>query len=120
MDKNKKINREIIPNKNIRRVPKEENKNDNLRENEYNNYNNNKRKSKAYDLLYKFKEIKKKQKNTKKDVYKLNVRQGTSWNQEFVNCIIPRKKYGFIRGFAYYIRLLKNMCFILLGKNNKF
>ena len=96
LDKNKKINREIIPNKNIRRIPKEENKNDNLRENEYNNYNSNKRKSKAYDLLYKFKEIKKKQKNTKKDVYKLNVRQGTSWNQEFVNCIIPRKKYGFI------------------------
>ena len=95
-EKSKRTNKKIIINNNKRRVPKEENKNDNIGEEEYKKYKYNKTKRKEYDLLHKFKEIKKKKIKPKKEVYKLNVRQSTSWNQDFVNFVIPRKNYRFI------------------------
>ena len=47
-------------------------------------------------LLQKFKEIDNTNKNDKKYLYKLNIRQGTPANFEIINKIIPKRKYGFI------------------------
>lgn len=52
----------------------------------------------AYEkyLSLKFIEINNKNSKSKKELYKLNIRQGTSWNSDSVNKIIPKKKYRFI------------------------
>ena len=55
-----------------------------------------KKRNYEYYLLQKFREIKNPFLRKKKELYKLNVRQATAWNQEFVNNILPKKKYGFI------------------------
>ena len=47
-------------------------------------------------LLNKFKELEKLSRKNKKELYKLNVRQATSWNPGFVNKIISKKKYSHI------------------------
>ena len=47
-------------------------------------------------LLYRFKEMENLNNKNKKELYKLNIRQGTSWNPEVVNYIIPKKSFGFI------------------------
>ena len=49
-----------------------------------------------YYLLQKFREMKNPFLNKKKELYKLNVRQETAWNKEFVNNIMPKRKCGFI------------------------
>ena len=49
-----------------------------------------------YHLLQKFRETKKPFLKKKKELYKLNVRQETAWNKEFVNNIMPKRKCGFI------------------------
>ena len=33
-------------------------------------------------------------KKDKKELYKLNIRQTTAWNQDFINNVIPKKKFG--------------------------
>ena len=55
-----------------------------------------KKRNYEYYLLQKFREITNPFLRKKKELYKLNVRQATAWNQEFVNNILPKKKYGFI------------------------
>ena len=47
-------------------------------------------------LLEKFKQFNNLDRNNKKDLYKLNIRQGTSTNNEYANKIIPDKKYHYI------------------------
>ena len=47
-------------------------------------------------LLEKFKQFNNLDRNNKKDLYKLNIRQGTSTNNEYANKIIPDKKYYYI------------------------
>jgi hypothetical protein len=54
------------------------------------------KKKKGNDLLDKIKKLKNEKENKQKELYKINVRQGTAWNQEVINNIIPRKKYGHI------------------------
>ena len=54
------------------------------------------KKRKGNDLLDKIKKLKNEKENKQKELYKINVRQGTAWNQEVINNIIPRKKCGFI------------------------
>ena len=103
----KRLNRvhsyQIIPhkkllkdNKTIKTAKKEENKNDNIRENKYNQNKNDKKRNYEYFLLQKFREMKNGQTKKNKELYKLNVRQGTSWNQEIINYILPNRKPGFI------------------------
>ena len=56
-----------------------------------------KNKGKDYYLLLKIKELQKeKEEKKKKELYKLNIRQGTSWNLEAINNVIPRHKCGHI------------------------
>lgn len=81
-----------IKDKKIIKPQKEENKN-NIDENKY--QKSMKRKYEYY-LLQKFREMNNNRSNKKKELYKLNVRQETSWNQESVNKIIPKKKCGYI------------------------
>ena len=103
----KRLNRvhsyQIIPhkkllkdNKTIKTAKKEENKNDNIRENKYNQNKSDKKRKYEYFLLQKFREMKNGQTKKNKELYKLNVRQGTSWNQEIINYILPNRKTGFI------------------------
>ena len=103
----KRLNRvhsyQIIPhkkllkdNKTIKTAKKEENKNDNIRENKYNQNKSDKKRNYEYYLLQKFREMKNGQTKKNKELYKLNVRQGTSWNQEIINYILPNRKTGFI------------------------
>jgi len=54
------------------------------------------KKKKGNDLLDKINKLKNEKENKEKELYKINVRQGTAWNQEVINNIIPRKKYGYI------------------------
>jgi len=54
------------------------------------------KKKKGNDLLDKINKLKNEKENKQKELYKINVRQGTAWNQEVINNIIPRKKCGFI------------------------
>ena len=54
------------------------------------------KKKKGNDLLNKINKLKNEKENKQKELYKINVRQGTAWNQEVINNIIPRKKCGFI------------------------
>lgn len=54
------------------------------------------KKKKGNDLLDKINKLKNGKENKEKELYKINVRQGTAWNQEVINNIIPRKKYGYI------------------------
>ena len=54
------------------------------------------KKRKGNDLLAKINKLKNEKENKQKELYKINVRQGTAWNQEVINNIIPRKKYGHI------------------------
>ena len=49
-----------------------------------------------YYLLIKIKELNKEKNNKKKELYKLNIRQGTSWNLEAVNNVIPIHRCGHI------------------------
>ena len=49
-----------------------------------------------YYLLIKIKELNKEKNNKKKELYKLNIRQGTAWNLEAVNNVIPRHRCGHI------------------------
>lgn len=54
------------------------------------------KKKKESDLLDKINKLKNEKENKQKELYKINVRQGTAWNQEVINNIIPRKKCGYI------------------------
>ena len=103
----KRLNRvnsyQIIPHKKrlkndktIKSSIKEEYKNDNFKETRYNQKKGFKKRQYEYYLLQKFREMNMGQSRKKKDLYKLNVRQGTAWNQEIINCILPKKKCGFI------------------------
>ena len=105
--KRKRLNRvqsyQIIPHKKrpkndktIKTSIKEENKNDNFKETKYNQKKGYQKRQYEYYLLQKFREMNKSNKNKKKELYKLNIRQETAWNQEFVNNIVPKKKCGFI------------------------
>ena len=55
-----------------------------------------KKRSKAYYLLKKIKKLEKEKEHKKKELYKLNIRQGTSWNTDAINNIIPRQRCGYI------------------------
>ena len=78
-----------------KKIKKEEKK---LTERKINKRKNDmKNKGKDYYLLLKIKELQKeKEEKKKKELYKLNIRQGTSWNLEAINNIIPRQKCGHI------------------------
>ena len=54
------------------------------------------KKERDFYLIIKIKELKKEKDNKKKELYKLNVRQGTAWNEEVINNIIPKQKCGHI------------------------
>ncbi len=54
------------------------------------------KKDRDYYLLTKIKELQKDTGNKKKELYKLNIRQGTSWNLDAVNNVIPAQKCGHI------------------------
>ena len=106
-NKTKKINRnksyQILTNTNILKdtkkikyTPKKEKKKGNLDEiNEQRNYDINRSNYENF-LLNKFEEMDNLKSKRKKELYKLNVRQGTSWNPDCLNKIIPKKKYDFI------------------------
>ena len=83
-------------NKILKSMPKEEKKNDDLDViKEQINKGIVKRSYENY-LLYRFKEMENLNNKNKKELYKLNIRQGTSWNPEVVNYIISKKSFGFI------------------------
>ena len=106
-NKTKKINRnksyQILTNTNISKdtkkikyTPKKEKKKGNFDEiNEQRNYDINRSNYENF-LLNKFEEMDNLKSKRKKELYKLNVRQGTSWNPDCLNKIIPKKKYDFI------------------------
>ena len=54
------------------------------------------KKEKDNYLIAKIKGIQKEKDIKKKELYKLNIRQGTAWNLEFINNIVPTRKYGHI------------------------
>ena len=54
------------------------------------------KKEKEYFLLLKINELKKEKEKKKKELYKLNVCQGTAWNEDVVNSILPKQKCGHI------------------------
>ena len=80
----------------FKNIPKEEKKNDNL--DVINEQIKNGVVKRSYEnyLLYRFREIENLNNKNKKELYKLNIRQGTSWNPEVVNYIIPKRNFGFI------------------------
>lgn len=103
----KRLNRvqsyQIIPhkkrpkdNKTIKTSIKEENKNDNFKETKYNQKKGYQKRQYEYYLLQKFREMNMDKSKKNKELYKLNVRQGTAWNQEIINYILPKKNCGFI------------------------
>ena len=105
--KRKRLNRvqsyQIIPHKKrpkndktIKKSIKEENKNDNFKETKYNQKKGYQKRQYEYYLLQKFREMDIGKSKKNKELYKLNVRQGTAWNQEIINYILPKKKCGFI------------------------
>jgi hypothetical protein len=55
-----------------------------------------KKRNYEYYLLQKFRELKNPFLKKKNELYKLNIRQETAWNKEFVNNIMPKRKCGFI------------------------
>ena len=96
-NQNKRISKPNIENKKINLVKKEENKDDTLNENnKIDIYNCSREKKHEYYLEQKLKEMKKPKakKKDKKELYKLNIRQTTAWNQDFINNVIPKKKFG--------------------------
>ena len=96
-NQNKRIRKPYIENKKINLVKKEENKDDTLNENnKIDIYNCSREKKHEYYLEQKLKEMKKPKakKKDKKELYKLNIRQTTAWNQDFINNVIPKKKFG--------------------------
>jgi hypothetical protein len=96
-NQNKRIRKPNIENKKINLVKKEENKDDTLNENnKIDIYNCSREKKHEYYLEQKLKEMKKPKtkKKDKKELYKINIRQTTAWNQDFINSVIPKKKYG--------------------------
>ena len=54
------------------------------------------KKGKDYYLWLKIRQLQKEKADKKKELYKLNIRQGTAWNMDAVNNIIPRQKCGHI------------------------
>ena len=52
--------------------------------------------SKDYDLRMKIKQLQKIKEVKKKGLYKLNIQQGTAWNQEAINNIYPRSNINYI------------------------
>ena len=87
------------PMKKIKTTSKEEYKDNNIYAEDFNKYKfkkNRKKMQYEYYLLQKFREINNPKVNKKKELYKLNIRQSTAWNQEFVNNIIPKRKCGYI------------------------
>ena len=85
--------------KRIKATSKEEYKDNNIYAEDFNKYKfkkNRKKMQYEYYLLQKFREINNPKVNKKKELYKLNIRQSTAWNQEFVNNIIPKRKCGYI------------------------
>jgi hypothetical protein len=95
LNRNKTFNI-IIPNK---KAEKKENKKINSTKEENNKeiYDDYLRKTNyEYYLLQKFRELKNPFLKKKKELYKLNIREETAWNKEFVNNIMPKRKYGFI------------------------
>ena len=94
-NKNKRDIKSNVKNTKIDEAINEESKNETLNENrlDKNLYKHNK---KEYYLLQKIKEIKKSKTKGKKELYKINIRQATAWNQQFVNNIIPKGKYGLV------------------------
>ena len=94
LNRNKTFNI-IIPNK---KAEKKENKKINSTKEENNKeiYDDYLRKTNyEYYLLQKFRELKNPFLKKKKELYKLNIREETAWNKEFVNNIMPKRKYGF-------------------------
>ena len=95
LNRNKTFNI-IIPNK---KAEKKENKKINSTKEENNKeiYDDYLRKTNyEYYLLQKFRELKNPFLKKKKELYKLNIREEAAWNKEFVNNIMPKRKYGFI------------------------
>ena len=95
-NKNKGISKANMKNKKIFKEIKEESKNNTLGEKSFETYMSKKAKEREYYLLQKFKEIKKPKTKGKKELYKINIRQTTAWNQEFINNIIPKRKFGLV------------------------
>jgi len=97
-NQNKRTSKPNIEDKKMNLLIKEENKDDTLNEKKIDLFHCNRKKKYEYYLQQKFKEMKKpKSKNKdKKELYKLNIRQNTAWNRDFINSVIPRKKYGHI------------------------
>ena len=95
---NKKISKPNIEDKKMNLLIREENKDDTLNEKKIDLFHCNRKKKYEYYLQQKFKEMKKpKSKNKdKKELYKLNIRQNTAWNRDFINSVVPKKKYGHI------------------------
>ena len=54
------------------------------------------KKGKDYYLSLKIRQLQKEKADKKKELYKLNIRQGTAWNMETINNIIPKQKCGHI------------------------
>ena len=54
------------------------------------------KKGKDYYLSIKIRQLQKEKADKKKELYKLNIRQGTAWNMETINNIIPKQKCGHI------------------------
>jgi hypothetical protein len=99
-DKNKIIRKDRTENKLLRKGRKEENKDETISDIKFERYKGDKaayKKNKyQHYLLKKFKEMKKPKANQKKELYKLNIRQESAWNKEFVNNIIPKRKCNYI------------------------
>ena len=98
-NKNRIIMKKNKENKINKKAQKEENKDDTISAynvDNFNKYQYNRDKRHEYYLLKKFKDSKKKSHSKKKELYKLNIRENTAWNQELVNNVIPKRKYGYI------------------------
>lgn len=95
LNRNKTFNN-IIPNK--KTVKEEKKKINSIKEERskeiYDDYI--KKRNYEYYLLQKFRELKNPFLKKKNELYKLNIRQETAWNKEFVNNIMPKRKCGFI------------------------
>jgi hypothetical protein len=91
--KNYKLNYKINEKKykNIRKKEKKDEKN-----NKTTNKKDKIERSKDYDLRTKIKELQKNKEAKKKGLYKLNIQQGTAWNQEVINNIYPRRNIKYI------------------------
>ena len=89
-----------VNNKNIKinyktREKKYKNKKEEKKDEKEKKINLNK-KGKDYYLLLKIRQLQKEKADKKKELYKLNIRQGTAWNLEAINSVVPRHQCGHI------------------------